>query len=112
VEAGTQAWRAELVDAIVAEGMADGSFSPTTPARSGEMVMALLHSMGDAHAGKMLQFGDSRESGAALATAVVNIHAAYMTAIERLLGMGDGSLRRTDAAAVRTWAKVLEDARL
>jgi AcrR family transcriptional regulator len=112
VEAGTRAWRAELVDAIVAEGVADGSFSPTTPARSGEMVMALLHSMGDAHAGKMLQFGHSRESGAALATAVVNIHAAYMTAIERLLGMADGSLRRTDAAAVRTWAKVLEDARL
>jgi len=111
VEGGTLAWRAELIDRIVAEGAADGSFSGA-PARAGEMVMALLQSMGNAHAARMLHFGHGGESGAALATAVVSIHAAYMSAIERLLGMRDGALRRTDAAAVRTWAKILEDARL
>lgn len=111
VEGATQAWRAELIDRIVAQGVADGSFSGVPP-RAGEMVMALLQSMGNAHAAKMLHFGRGGESGAALATGVVNIHAAYMSAIERLLGMGDGALRRTDAAAVRTWAKVLEEAGL
>jgi hypothetical protein len=76
------------------------------------MVMALLQSMGNAHAAKMLDFGHGGDSGAGLAAAVVNIHAAYMNAIERLLGMRDGALRRTDAAAVRNWAKILEEARL
>jgi AcrR family transcriptional regulator len=111
VETATQAWRAELIDRIVAYGVTDGSFT-AAPARAGEMVVALLQSMGNAHAAQMLQFGQHGGRGAVLATAVVNIHAAYMGAIERLLGMADGALRRTDAAAVRVWAKILEEARL
>src|SRR3569623_250336 len=111
VETATQAWRAELIDRIVASGVADGAFT-AAPARAGEMVMALLQSMGNAHAGHMLRFGQHGERGAVLATSVVNIHAAYMGAIERLLGMTEGALRRTDAAAVRVWTKILDEARL
>ena len=111
VETATLAWRGALVGEIVSQGLAEGSFTPADPAQSGAIVVTLLQHMGDAHAGAMLAFGWSDDGEAELAETIATIHAAHMEAIERVLGMTSGALRRTDAAAVATWARALNKTR-
>ena len=111
LEAATLAWRGALVTRIAQQGVAEGLFSPEHPERAGEIVMALLQSMGNAHITHMLAFGDGKTSELELARALVSIYDAYMDAIERVLGAPLRSLRRIDAGTVRDWSKVLKQGR-
>lgn len=111
VETSTLAWRAELVTQIVRQGVAEGVLSPAHPERCGEIVMALLQAMGNAHAAEMLCFGDGKTGEPEFTDAVVSIHDAYMDAVERVLAAPARSLRRTDAEAVRDWSRLLKPGR-
>jgi AcrR family transcriptional regulator len=112
VEAATFAWRAGLVARIARQGVAEGVFTVARPDTTGEIVMALLQGMGNAHAALMLAFGRGETGEEAFTTALMDLHAAYLDAIERVLGAPSDSLRRADAAAVGVWAKLLRKARI
>lgn len=110
-EAATFAWRSGLVTQIAHQGLAEGVFAIALPDRAGEVVMALVQAMGNAHAALMLAFGRGETGETDFTVAMMNVHAAYLDAIERVLGAPANSLRRGDAAAVGVWAKLLRKAR-
>jgi AcrR family transcriptional regulator len=98
--------RAPLLTAIVRQGVREGVFTTTYPDQAGEVVLSLLQGMGNTHAKLLLsleQEGDDLQC----IERIVTIHAAYMEAIERVLGAPPHSLYRTDAAAVKVWVAAL-----
>ena len=95
-----RAQRAPLLTEIVRQGVREGIFRVTLPECAGEVLMALLQAMGDTHAKQLL---------AADVDGIVATHAAYMEAIERVLGAAGGSLERADARAVAPWVHALQE---
>lgn len=102
VAAAVRAQRAPLLTEIVRQGVREGVFTVTLPERAGEVLMALLQAMGDTHARQLL---------AADVDGIIATHAAYMEAIERVLGAASGSLERADARAVAPWIAALSEER-
>jgi AcrR family transcriptional regulator len=108
VETATYGWRAGLITRIAEQGAAEGTMAPEHLERSGEIVTALMHAMADAHAATMLDYGHKRIDEAAFTAAMIATHAAYLDAIERVLGLPTNSLRRSDADAVAKWGRLLK----
>jgi hypothetical protein len=70
--------------------------------------MALLQGMGDAHARLLFVSAEERDQQRRV-EAIVATHAAYMEAIERVLGAPANALYRADAAAVMVWVAALHE---
>lgn len=100
--------RAPLLNQIVQQGVQEGIFTTPYPDQAGEIILALLQGMGDTHASLLLLPTAGQDELARIA-AVVTTHAAYMEAIERVLGAPSQSLYRIDAAAAQTWVSSLRD---
>ena len=90
----------------------EGNFHTAHPGKAGEVILSLLQGMGNAHSRLLLML--DREIGGAtdsrvqsLIAEIVATHAAYMDAIERLLGLPANALHRTDAEAVNVWIEAL-----
>lgn len=94
--------RAPLLTAIVRQGIQEGIFTTTYPDHAGEVILALLHGMGNTHAKLLLALEPELDEQRRI-EAIVAIHAAYMEALERVLGAPANSLARTDADAVKLW---------
>jgi len=92
--------RAPMLAEIVRQGVSEGVFTVTSPERAGEVVMALLQALGDTEARLLLTVAEEpgRRIEQCLAT-----HAAYLEAIERVLGAAPNSLERGDVEAVTPW---------
>lgn len=104
--------RAPLLAEIVRQGIREGIFSTTHPDKAGEVILSLLQGMGNTHSRLLLTL--DREIGEATASRIqslideiVETHAAYMDAIESLLGVPANSLHHTDAEAVNVWREAL-----
>jgi TetR/AcrR family transcriptional regulator, transcriptional repressor for nem operon len=106
--------RAPLVVEIVRQGIQEGVFTTAYPDQAGEVVLAMLQGMGNAHARLLLSL--TREGGAEgeriqpEIEKIVSIHVAYMDAIERVLGAPPNCLHRADLEAVKVWAVTLRGA--
>ena len=100
--------RAPLLTEIVRQGIAEGSFTITDPDHAGDVLMSLLQGMANTHARLLLRFDQARDEAACI-QALVATHAAYMDAVERVLGAPAQSLARADTAAVRGWVAALRD---
>jgi AcrR family transcriptional regulator len=112
VDEAIMAQRAPLVREIVCQGIREGVFTTAYPDQAGEVILTLVQGMGNTHA--RLLFSLAEASGGAAGERelhnieqVVATHAAYMDAIERVLGAPSNCLYRTDAAAVRVWVAAL-----
>jgi AcrR family transcriptional regulator len=101
--------RAPLLAEIVRQGIREGVFTTAFPDQAGEVIMALLQRMGDTHARMLLSLADEGDQGKSI-EAIVMTHAAYMEAIERVLGAPSHSLYRADAEAVLPWVAALRPA--
>ncbi len=108
VDEATIARRAPLFDRIVAQGMLEGSFTITNPDRIGEVILALLQAMGTAHA-KLLLSLDTAPDPARVIKAILACYAAYMSAIEHVLGAPDGSLHLQGAEPIESWMAALKN---
>jgi AcrR family transcriptional regulator len=102
VEKATRQQRAPLLTEVVRQGMAEGSFNTPYPEQSGEVIMSLLQGMGDTHASLLLSM-EREKDDLYYAERIVTIHAAYMDAIERLLGAPQNALYRAGIEAVKVW---------
>lgn len=94
--------RAPLLTEIVRQGIREGIFTTAYPDKAGEIIMSLLHGMGNTHARLLLSF-DQEGDDLRRIEEIVAIHAAYMDAIERVLGAPPHSFSRTDTEAVNVW---------
>ncbi len=63
--------------------------------------------MGNTHARLLLSLEQERDDLRCI-EGIVATHAAYMDAIERMLGAPSHSFYRTDAAAVNVWVAALQ----
>ncbi len=105
--------RAPLVTEIVRQGAREGSFTTAYPDKAGEVILSLLQGMGNTHA-RLLRALDPENGGATgdgvlrSIEEIVATHAAYMDAIERVLGAPPNCLTRTDAEAVNVWVAALQ----
>jgi len=106
VDEAVFAQRAPLLAEIVRQGVQEGSFTTVYPDQAGEVILSLLHGMGNTHA-KLLLAVEPVHDEPQRVEAIVTIHAAYMDAIERVLGAPPHSLVRTDVAAVTMWVRAL-----
>jgi AcrR family transcriptional regulator len=108
--------RAPLLNAIVRQGVREGSFTTTHPDQAGEIILFLLHGMANTHAKLFLTIARAADSATgeqaaldvdAIVGSIVATHAAYLEAIERVLGAAPHSFRRTDTEAVSVWVAAL-----
>jgi AcrR family transcriptional regulator len=98
--------RAPLLTEIVRQGIREGIFTNAYPDQAGEVLMSLLQSMGNTHARLLLSFEQERDEKRCIEE-IVATHAAYLDAIERVLGAPPHSFSRTDAEAVNVWVAAL-----
>jgi AcrR family transcriptional regulator len=98
--------RAPLLTAIVRQGVQEGVFTTGYPEQAGEIILSLLHGMGNTHARLLLSLDQERDELLQI-EAIVTTHAATMEAIERVLGVPPHSFYRTDAEAVSVWVAAL-----
>jgi TetR/AcrR family transcriptional regulator, transcriptional repressor for nem operon len=108
VDAAIFEQRAPLITEIVQQGIREGIFTTTYPDQAGEVILSLLQGMGNTHARLFLSVEPKRDN-LSIIEAIVTTHAAYMDAIERVLGTPPHSLYRADAEEVKTvWVAVLQ----
>lgn len=98
--------RAPLLTEIVRQGIREGVFTTLYPDQAGEVILSLLQGMGNTHAKLLLSLGQGRDEQDCV-EGIVATHAAYMDAIERVLGAPPNSLYRADAEAVKVWVTAL-----
>ena len=109
VDEAVIAQRAPLITEIVRQGIREGSFSTAHPDQAGEIILSLIQRMGNIHARLLLSLKPGVDSAAGndeIIGCIVATHAAYMEAIERVIGASADCLYRTDAEAVKTWVDV------
>lgn len=102
--------RAPLLTEIVHQGVREGSFTAAYPDQAGEVIMSLLQSMGNIHARLLLtlnQESDQEGNDERCIEQIVATRAAYIDAIERILGTLPHSFHRTDAEAVNIWVAAM-----
>lgn len=107
VEARVRALHAATLGEIAAQGVREGVFAFEPTAHAGAVVAALASAMSDDHAAAMLAFDTHRDDGR-LAEQVIAIQAAYLAAIERVLGVPLNTLRRIAPDDVNVWARAIE----
>jgi len=100
--------RAPLLTEIVRQGIREGVFTTAYPDQAGEVILSLLQGMGNTHARLLLSLEQERDELRCI-EAIVTTHAAYMDAIERVVGAPPNSFYRTDAEAVKVWVAALRD---
>jgi hypothetical protein len=108
VDAAVIQQRTPWIAEIVRQGIREGAFTAFHPDQTAEVILYLLYGMGNSHARLLFEIEQgSREPG--YVEKIVAIHAAYMEAIERVLGAPPNSLVRTTAAAVNVWVTALQE---
>lgn len=100
--------RAPLLAEIVRQGVQEEVFTVSDPDRAGEVILSLLQGMGNTHAGLLLAY-DRDPDMPDITGDIVAVHAAYMEAVERVLGAPQNSLYRADAPAVEAWLKAIRE---
>jgi TetR/AcrR family transcriptional regulator, transcriptional repressor for nem operon len=111
VDEALLAQRAPLLTEVVRQGIQEGVFTTPFPDKAGEVIMVLLRGMGDTHARLLFTVAEDGDRPGRV-EAIVATHAAYMDAIERVLGAPPNSLSRADAEAVMVWVAALRAAQL
>lgn len=101
--------RAQLLGEIVQQGIQEGSFVVAYPDNAGEVIMALLQGMGDRHAELMFILDHARDNDQRLIGEIVTTHAAYMDAIERVLGVPSHTFYRANAEEVQFWVEAVRE---
>lgn len=104
--------RAPLFAEIVHQGVREGVFTIAYPDKAGEVILSLLQGMGNTHIRLLLALDQKRDDPRfteKIVEEIVAVHAAYMEAIERVLGVPSHSLYRADTEIANIWvAAVLE----
>lgn len=100
--------RAPLLVEIVRQGLREGVFRTAYPEQSGGIILSLLEGMGSTHIELLLSLAPSQDDSR-VREGIEAAQAAYMDAVERVLGAAPYSLRRIDPAAVQAWAAAFRE---
>lgn len=100
--------RTPLLTEIVRQGVQEGSFTTAYPDQAGAIILSLLQGMGNTHAKLLLSFEQAHDNLHCI-DEIATTHAAYMDAIERVLGTPPHTFYRTDAEAIEVWVTALRE---
>lgn len=90
-----------LIQQVIEQGIAEGVFNHPRPAMLGRVILSMIVDQGNALAELLLNTEISEES----AQQIEESAAAYTSAIERVLGLADNSLKIFDMETIkREWA--------
>jgi AcrR family transcriptional regulator len=103
--------RTPLLNEVVYQGIREGVFTTRYPDQAGEIILSMLQGMGYTHARLLLSIDHISKEESCI-QAIVNTHAAYMDAIERVLGAPSGCLYRNNTESVRVWVTALRTSEL
>ena len=88
-----------LLGRIIEQGAAEGTFTPTWPGATASILMSLFNGAGDVTGRLVLE----RRDGSVTFEEVERFVAAYAQAIERILGMAEGSFTVIDQPSMHVW---------
>jgi AcrR family transcriptional regulator len=108
VDAAVLEHRTPLLAAVVRQGVREGRFASEYPDLAAQIVLSLLHAMGNAHARLLLSLG-RRPDDKSLVGQIVSTYAAHIDAVERVLGARSGCLRRRGARETAVWVRALQE---
>lgn len=100
--------RAPILTEIVCQGVREGFFTTAYPEKAGGVILSLLLGMDHTHARLLLSLGQAEEENP-LVEELVATHAAYMEAMERVLGAPPKSFSRIDATAMSVWVSAMRE---
>ncbi|SHE89519.1 transcriptional regulator, TetR family [Seinonella peptonophila] len=100
--------RVPLLNEIIHQGIQEGIFKLAYSEHISEVILFLLQGMGTTHVKLLLSLTQEHDEQRCIER-IVSVHAAYMDAIERVLGAPLNSLYRADTEAVRVWVKAIKD---
>ncbi len=107
VDAAIIKWRKPLLTETIQQGINEGILTTPFPDLAAEIILALMSNMGSAHAGFLLGLAADHDQQRCI-DGIVRSHAAYMDAVERVIGAPSNSFYRVDDAAVRIWVSAIE----
>jgi hypothetical protein len=84
---------------IIHQGIQEGVLTTSYPEQVGEVVLSLVQDLGETLAMLLLSFEPERAD----IRRVESIVAAYTDALERTLGIPEGSLQLTDTETLKEW---------
>ena len=99
--------RAPLLNEIVRQGIQEGLFTTNYPELAGEIILSMLHGMGNTHISLLFALEHDLDEARGI-ECIVETHAAYMDAIEHVLGAAPNSLYRVQPEAVRVWVTMFK----
>jgi AcrR family transcriptional regulator len=88
-----------IIARIVRQGTTEAVFSPSSPDHAAAILMALLNGSGDA----IGQLALDRQDGLVTFDEVERFMSAYEEAIERILGLPEGSFVLVDSPSLHVW---------
>lgn len=106
VDEAVRAQRTPLLAEVIRQGVAEGVFAPIHPEQAADIVLTLIARLGTVQAQVLLGSGDVSDRSA-LVDQILTARAAFMDAVERVLGAPTNSLSRGTPAAVDTWLDAL-----
>lgn len=119
IDDATRLRRAPLLTEIVRQGIQEGCYTTRYPEQAGDIVFSLAHGMGNSHARLLLSVMPRPVDGVLqpvsedfvkkVVADIVAVHAAYMDAIERVLGAPTKSLYRADEKTASGWVSAVQD---
>ncbi|CAG0931826.1 HTH-type transcriptional regulator TtgR [Thermoflexales bacterium] len=92
-------WAAPLLAQVIRQGMREGVLTTLFPDQVGEILLALLQSLGDA----FMELFVSSEPQSDKAQRAASLVAGYNDAMERMLGAPPGSLNLIDGQTLQEW---------
>ena len=103
--------RAPLLNEVVRQGVSEGVFTTVYPDQAGEVILILMQGMGNTHIKLLSQAMQESDSQCIneIVQSIVTVHAAYMDAIERVLGAPPHCLYRADEDVARMWVTALRE---
>ena len=97
---GTSERMVPLLAAIAAQGAKEGTMAPPYPDQAGRLAVALIQDLNESIGALLLRTtGRGRDDRGE----VVRVIAAYTDAVERVMGVRQGSLKLTDGATLAAW---------
>ncbi len=102
IDAATLERRTPLMAQIIRQGIQEGAFTTPCPDQAAEIILSLIQTMGNAHAKLLLSMEQELDQQRCI-EGIVTTYAAYMDAIERVLGASTNTLYRIDASPVKVW---------
>jgi AcrR family transcriptional regulator len=108
VNAAVSRQRAPLLNQIVRQGIREGIFTTTYPDHCGEIILSLLQGMGNSHIRLLLSVEQGLDEISCIQQ-IVTTQAAYMDAIEHIIGAASNSLYRITPEAVKVWVTAFKN---